>query len=607
MAQYFTPGQRTLISVPNIGQDVYVRNRSLSITPPHSSDYYLSDVMLAALNEEEKWPFVLFRPLDMITYPSDSKHFGKKLPIEQHVIIVWIVENKGESPLTLIYNMKYIKNRVMFTSKSRFLIVVFHDGIENKNVRRIMFNEIVSILVYNVIFVIPSSPQESEGFKTTDLFTWFPYRPIEFCGKFKEIVRIDQWLQEYEGRFLNGVDLYPNKAPKDFQRCPIKVAQYQLTFRISRLLEPVEAYVVRTIFSSLNLKISTAKAPDIVFGGVTLNFFGKISKSAVTFPHLFTTLKWYVPCAKHIPRQGNFTKVFAWSLWLAMALVSLTSVLVTFWMYKGCSETRSLSECFLTVWAVTLGVSVPQIPRRCELRVFFLFSVCYSLAISTVFQCFFTSFLVDPGLQDQISSMEEMVQSGIAYGIPRTEEFLWCNMTQFNRGVCDRVTVSQTNKLLYYRNFIETGDSALLAYDLEMDVVLSCLKKTRACSVSNGFIEVMFAVSFTNGTKSVLYEPFNAVVIRMFEAGITEKLKNDCFAELRRSWQNSFFITHLKEEMRKQNFSLENSTDSGNIYDNTDEYFVFSTSHLRMAFYMFGLGNAMSLVVFIGEKIYKRI
>jgi hypothetical protein len=229
--------------------------------------------------------------------------------------------------------------------------------------------------------------------------------------------------------------------------------------------------------------------------------------------------------------------------------------------------------------------------------------VCYSLAISTGFQGFFTSFLVDQRLQDQISTVEEVLQSGIDYGIPPTEELLWCNMTEFNRGMCDHVTISLADKLLYYRDFIARQDSALLAYDVEMDVVLSCRKKPRTCFVLNGFIEVMLAISFPNDTKSILYEPFNERGIRMFETGITEILKSDPFMELRGSQQSSLFSNNLKEEMRKQNVSFENTTYSKNVNDE-DIYFSFSASHLQMAFYILAFGNGVSFEVFIREIIY---
>jgi hypothetical protein len=188
------------------------------------------------------------------------------------------------------------------------------------------------------------------------------------------------------------------------------------------------------------------------------------------------------------------------------------------------------------------------------------------------------------------------------YGIPPAEELLWCNMTEFNRGMCDHVTISRADKLLYYSDFVARQDSAVLAYDVEMDVVLSCLKKPRTCFVLNGFIEVTLEISFPNCTKSILYEPFNETGIRMFETGITEKLKSDYFVELRGSQYSSLFSNNIKEEMRKRNFYFENKT----YFKNVDEYiyFSFSASHLQMAFYILAFGNGVSFVVFIGEIIY---
>jgi len=46
--------------------------------------------------------------------------------------------------------------------------------------------------------------------------------------------------------------------------------------------------------------------------------------------------------------------------------------------------------------------------------------VIYSLAVNTVFQTFMSSFLVDPGLEKQISTLDDILHSGFRYGMPRT-------------------------------------------------------------------------------------------------------------------------------------------------------------------------------------------
>jgi hypothetical protein len=55
---------------------------------------------------------------------------------------------------------------------------------------------------------------------------------------------------------------------------------------------------------------------------------------------------------------------------------------------------------------VKVGVSVKGNPRSSRLKLLFVVFVLYCSAISRVFQTFLTSVLVDPGYDNQISSLE---------------------------------------------------------------------------------------------------------------------------------------------------------------------------------------------------------
>jgi hypothetical protein len=63
-----------------------------------------------------------------------------------------------------------------------------------------------------------------------------------------------------------------------------------------------------------------------------------------------------------------------------------------------------------------MGVSVPQMPRTTNLRVLFFVFVCYCFAMSTVFQAFFTSFLVASGYGKEIASFDQAMHSDLMYG-----------------------------------------------------------------------------------------------------------------------------------------------------------------------------------------------
>ena len=62
-----------------------------------------------------------------------------------------------------------------------------------------------------------------------------------------------------------------------------------------------------------------------------------------------------------------------------------------------------------------MGVSVPQQPTNSSLRVFFFLYVCFCFTISTVFQAFFVSYLVEPKYEKKIGSFDEFLVSDVVY------------------------------------------------------------------------------------------------------------------------------------------------------------------------------------------------
>ena len=63
-----------------------------------------------------------------------------------------------------------------------------------------------------------------------------------------------------------------------------------------------------------------------------------------------------------------------------------------------------------------MAVSVPQQPRTSTLRVFFFLYVCFCFAISTVFQAFFVSYLVEPKYGKKLEILDELLDSDVVYG-----------------------------------------------------------------------------------------------------------------------------------------------------------------------------------------------
>jgi hypothetical protein len=122
---------------------------------------------------------------------------------------------------------------------------------------------------------------------------------------------------------------------------------------------------------------------------------------------------WYVPRSVKYPRWSSIYRILSEELWvvliISIATVAISTTLVG--RYSCTSEWqgyKTLTSSLTNVWAVIVGVSVSTMPRAPSLRFLFLAWVCFSIAFSTVFQAFLTTFLVESGYKTPIQSMDEL-------------------------------------------------------------------------------------------------------------------------------------------------------------------------------------------------------
>ena len=93
-------------------------------------------------------------------------------------------------------------------------------------------------------------------------------------------------------------------------------------------------------------------------------------------------------------------------------------------------ESKSYSNIFsvtTNIISVLLSVSANTQPRSAPLRLFFFCWVCYSVAISTVFQAYLTTFLIEPGYEKPIRSVEQMLKSEMKFGFPDKYKLMFTN------------------------------------------------------------------------------------------------------------------------------------------------------------------------------------
>jgi len=114
----------------------------------------------------------------------------------------------------------------------------------------------VVVLIQNQFPYLPLNARSTKKTRESDrlnLYTWFPSKFGRY-GEAKDVILLDEWVFENNGRFSLNVHLYPAKVPKDFTGLPITLGWLTNDFGVkitknstesSELLVKRNTYVLR--------------------------------------------------------------------------------------------------------------------------------------------------------------------------------------------------------------------------------------------------------------------------------------------------------------------------------------------------------------------------
>jgi len=490
-----------------------------------------------------------------------------------------------------------------------------------------ILKEVEHFKIFNVVVVIPSNGL----FRALDIYTWYPYElPSGQCGKFKEPVILDHWIMEGKGYPLRNVSLFPPKIPHNFGGCKITAAVFPNTpfvmsvkrkaynENISLYDEGTEIRLFLFIAETMNLsgmftppvylkEISPVKLEngswtgalgevldkkaDIAFSGLSINL-NRFIYFDVTKAYYFSGFLWIVPCPGPMERVTSISRVFSPSLWLLILIVIILSAgfmySVSIWLPKFIKESdhyRTISNCFYNVWATFLGISVPKMPVTDRLKIFFVMLVWYSLAMSTVFQAFLTSCLIEPVFQKQITSLRDLIESGIEYGYyPGIDVFL-SNTSDwgFKEMLSNRIPCYDDSCLA---RAIGKKDFATIIDTMHAEYKKACAAhdsygRSTICSFKQESQTRLVAMFLEKG--SFLTEDINRVINVAIEAGLID------------FWWKNILDTLRNKAVRDEGHAL------------MGDYTVLLLEHLEGAFYLLMLGHGLAFVTFVGELLHNRL
>lgn len=205
----------------------------------------------------------------------------------------------------------------------------------------------------------------------------------------------------------------------------------------------------------------------------------------------------------------------------------------------------------------------------------------YSLAVSTVFQTFMSSFLVDPGLEKQISTPDELLHSGFRYGTSKAFDILFythptaLEYAKNNQNEPCLNVVDCAKRVAEEGNFVTILATVTAEYlntyqtlDEKGAGLLYMLKDAKLWTNFQVFI-------LPKG--SGLLQPINKLMTAAKESGLVAHF-----------WKDILRISELK---------------SGSIRLHTplDDYSVFTLTYLQSAFFLLFVGHACALCLLVAE------
>ncbi|KAJ4431199.1 hypothetical protein ANN_19796 [Periplaneta americana] len=514
--------------------------------------------------------------------------------------------------------------------RARFIVmVIYRDNHTPQEVALEVYTEMWSYYrIINTIIVITNQDDKEKSTHVSEtnkyiaeVYTGFPYQG-DNCGEVKEAILLDQCQSYRYPPLSQEVDLFPTKNPEDYSGCPLKIGSIGIQpfvylkenstqiygdaslkvegMSVQQLLLPIEKMNLTPIFLPpiLNLTMDgylqivaelTNGVSDIVTGALPL-FPALISSDyEPTIPFEFTSVSWFLPCPDASRRMEKVITTYSISVWLTMAVVYIStaclfSCLATYntpHISNDSNNYRNINLSLYNAWAVLLGVSVPEMPKTWKLRLVFLLYVWYCFVMSTVFQAFFTSFLVAPGYEKKLETVDELVESDLKVGfnsavsmVAMTMDYREIERFHYSRHV-DCTDIEMCVKRMIYKRDVTSIFAEIYTNYLANRLGFGEEKKV-LCTLN---VKLMSsALVFLLPKGSPYLNQLNSLLRRGMEGGL-----------LQRYCEVISFEARLESRNRKED-------------DERDAlYFVFSVSHLIPAFFVLLVGYVAGGVVLVGE------
>lgn len=627
---YFTPGRTIAISLPNktfLETDSKINASRQMRNLGRSSDENMVEIiqnLTERLHILSRWPIVVICPTEEVTKrdPTDWDTTNEDVHGSYILVNMYHKDLKDQVVNSSREQIQKLETFPAWNSRAKFVILLLtEETVDARDAAKGVLQELWKWQIMNAVVLLPTSTNKSNVSHVL-MYTWFPYQlPSGLCGELRDVIHVNSWILDKDGgRFLQNSPLYPEKVPVDLKGCPIRASTFEFypfvicdkhtaTVTNTSIIDGLEIRIMRSVAEGMNMSLILRIPPGDDRGGIQLEngtWTGLradiiCGKADIVFASLLRKLEdhlifddtinyftdrftWFVARAKPYPRWLAMARVFDPMTWLVGFLVIILSsifmrILYSFHTVKHKEVSHNywrFAVCLFNIWAVFLGEGVPIMPCSLPLRMFFLSMIIYSLAVNTIFQTFFTSYIVNPGLLHQISDVDELVDSDLIYAFYYVLDKFFT--ADFLQKLKPRVQCEPFKCLDYVatqNNYATFCGRALLAY------IVDELVKQEGKHEIYAFREDSFQLNsvMLMPKGSHLFDRVNMVMTHIVEAGLPNQ-----------------FLKSILDSRRIEAGILA-------LEDLSGEYSALSLSHLQGSFFFLLMGVTLGLIMFLLEVI----
>ncbi|XP_068631420.1 ionotropic receptor 21a-like [Battus philenor] len=412
----------------------------------------------------------------------------------------------AESYTEFTYLAKVITQTPSWNAKAKFIVVLFNFAGSSKlamlGVEKIMDH----LFNFNAINVIILSPQP-ENVRKIPIYAWKLNEYSKACGFLSQNSTNMYMIKNVcsLGVIENDTDMFTNKIPSSLEGCNLHILALERQPFISEnendpnieklyINEMASKHKLQTKYSILKmsrgernpywngaLKELSLQKGHVLLGGIFPDYdVHEDFESSTTY--LGDSYAWVVPRASSSPRWLALIHIFQKYVWFST--IATFGLCVLAWRILGQLSGDSyyhinIFHCLLNTYVSGLGFPAYVRPVKNSLRVFFAFFSIFCLIFVTAFQAKLIAMLRHVTFQNQIKSVEDLIDSGLKFGGPEELHDLFDNSS----GVVDTqiekewINVENVAKALVdvtvHRNF------SVLCSRLELSYLSSVMPELR--------------------------------------------------------------------------------------------------------------------------------